>query len=629
MGIINLLDTQTANLIAAGEVVERPASVVKELMENSVDAGAKKITVEIKNGGVSFIRVTDDGIGMSPEDALNCVQRHATSKISGPEDLSGISTLGFRGEALAAIASVSKFTVYTKRKEDSIGTLASFEPNVAPVISEAGCPDGTTVTVSELFFNVPARRKFLKKDFSEALAVGGIVDKIALSHPEISVKFIVDNKTKYTTKGDGKLGNAVYCVLGKQFYDTLAPVVSGYSNYDVEINGFICKPECGRSNRNMQYFFLNGRTIRSKTACAALEEAYKTYMPDGNFPTCLLFIDVDVRTVDVNVHPTKQEVKFTNDKMIFEAVYFAVKNTLSCMTSRPDLSMNKVDSYTEKGRELDRAFVPVKDRTEDNSAESLPKIDESFTYSTDGEGNVFKNVPAPTIFRSMNVNAASDFYTLPPEENENVSKSESSAENEVAAALFAAEQKPEYKIIGEAYNCYIFVELKDRILVIDKHAAHERILYNEIIKQKIDASQMLLEPISIYLSKAELEAISEHLDEINENGFELEIFGSDTVLLRKFPICLVDSDPVAFVESLAGALYEGRGKVTVRGAAYERALFTAACKAAMKGGQKTNSMQNEWVVERVINDNAVRYCPHGRPVAYEIKKSSLENQFGR
>lgn len=594
MGIINVLDTQTSNLIAAGEVVERPASVVKELMENSIDAGAKRITVEIQNGGVTYIRVTDDGVGMTREDAVTCMLRHATSKISSPDDLSGISTLGFRGEALAAISSVCRFKIFTKKADEPIGTLVSYEPGNEVRISDAGCPNGTSMIVSDLFFNVPARRKFLKKDFSEAMAVSAVVDKIAISHPEITVQYIVDNKVKYTTKGDGKLENAIYVTLGKQFFDTQIKVVSGYNESNINVSGFTCKPECGRSNRNMQYTFINGRTFRSKTVSAALEEAYRTYMPEGNFPTCVLFLDVDAHSVDVNVHPTKQEVKFTAEKLVFDAVYYAIKNTISNIDSHPELKMETPSSYEQKGKELFNSFIPVTDK---------PKTEEKpFVYT--------EEVPS---FFTTHLDIKCD-----------------EEENEKAAELFKAEQKPDYKIIGEAYNCYIFVELPDRIMVIDKHAAHERILYNEIIGDKTDGfTQSLLMPVSVTLSKTDMASISEYLDDIKKVGFDIEIFGSDTVIVREIPLPLTDCDIEAVITSLAGALSDGSGRVKLRSAVYERALFTAACKAAMKGGQHTNSMQNSFVVEKVLTDNKVRYCPHGRPVAYEIRKSSLENQFGR
>lgn len=612
MGSIKVLDTQTANLIAAGEVVERPASVVKELMENSIDAGASRITVEIQNGGVTYIRVTDDGCGMSKEDAQNCIVRHATSKISTAEDLYGISTLGFRGEALAAISSVSRFRILTKQKQEQIGYAVEFTAEDGLKVSEAGCPDGTTMIATDLFYNVPARRKFLKKDFAEAMAVSSVVDKVSLSHPEISVKYICDNKPKYTTRGDGSVENAMYTVFGKDFYETQIPVDAGYSDTAVSVSGYICKPECGRSNRNMQYLFLNGRSIRSKTVSAALDEAYRTYMPDGNFPTCVLFLSLDYASVDVNVHPTKQEVKFTSEKQIFDAVYFAVKNTLSKLEQRPSLEFSASDSYASKSFEAAYSFVPLTTESETFAPQTEYKEINKNVFSfaaADEDKKEFAN------------------YNTVILENSDLPK-ENDAENK--AELLASYQKPAYKIIGEAYNCYIFVELNDRILVVDKHAAHERILYNEIVKDRTDnCRQELLIPISVGLSKSELSALSEYLEDINAYGFDVEIFGTDSVLVRAVPLPLADGDISSIIISVANSLLENKGRVSIRSAVYERALFTAACKAAMKGGQHTNSLQNEYVVEKVLTDNAVRYCPHGRPVAYEIKKSSLENQFGR
>ncbi len=617
MGIINVLDTQTANLIAAGEVVERPASVVKELMENSVDAGASRITVEIKNGGVSYIRVTDNGCGMTKDDAANCILRHATSKISCPEDLAGISTLGFRGEALAAISSVCRFRLFTKRKDEPIGTLLEFTAGETVSLNETGCPDGTSIIITDLFYNVPARRKFLKKDFSEAMAVSAVVERIAVSHPEVSIQYIIDNKVKYTTKGDGNTDNAIYVALGKQFYETLTPIKASAYTQSVSISGFICKAECGRSNRNMQYMFLNGRSIRSKTVSAALDEGYRTYMPNGNFPTCVLFMDVDVHSVDVNVHPTKQEVKFSSEKSVFDAVYFAVKNTLSDTATHPELAMTPSDSYAQKGEKLISSFVPV--------TKPEPQNSRVFSYFTDLSSGVVKTensqagvFASPKIEENLSFPIKSEYIDIKADD-----------ENEKAAELMRAEQKPSYKIIGEAYNCYIFVELSDRVMVIDKHAAHERILYNELISDKVNDSQVLLEPISVSLSHTDMAAVSEYIEDIRKAGFDIEIFGSDSVIIREIPVPIVGCNIEEFITALAGSISEGKGRVIVKNAVYERALFTAACKAAMKGGQHTNGMQNSWVVEKVLSDNAVRYCPHGRPVAYEIKKSSLENQFGR
>lgn len=617
MGSIKVLDTQTANLIAAGEVVERPSSVVKELMENSVDAGAKRITVEIQNGGVTYIRVSDDGIGMSTEDAQSCIIRHATSKIRTSDDLYGIATLGFRGEALAAISAVTKFRILTRQRGSDTGCAVSFTAEDGIFVSEAGCPEGTTMIAEELFYNVPARRKFLKKDFAEAMAVSSVVDKIALSHPEIAVNYIVDNKQKYSTRGDGSIENAIYTVLGREFYETQIPLKAGQYESAVSVNGFICKAECGRSNRNMQYVFLNGRSIRSKTVGAALDESYRTYMPEGNFPTCVLFLSADFTSVDVNVHPTKQEVKFTSEKQVFDAVYFAVKNTLSESTERPVLKMTPTESYAQKGFDAKRSFVPL---TRDE-APATP-----FVFGAHDEEKPKIYAPSSVMIGDSDPEDV-PIEALAPRQVQ-VNKEESDGEEK--ARLLSSLQKPSYRIIGEAYNCYIFVELTDRILVIDKHAAHERILYNEVVRDRTDSySQELLVPVSVGLSKSEMSALAEYEAEIKKYGFDIEIFGSDSVLVRALPLPLADGDVESVIVTLAGSLAEDKGRISLRSAVYERALFTAACKAAMKGGQSTNRMQNEYVVEAVLTDNAVRYCPHGRPVAYEIKKSSLENQFGR
>ncbi len=620
MGNIKVLDTQTANLIAAGEVVERPASVVKELMENSVDAGAKRITVEIQNGGVTYIRVSDDGEGMTKDDAQNCIIRHATSKISGPEDLHGIATLGFRGEALAAISAVSRFKILTRKRGSEQGYAAIFTAEDGLTISEAGCPEGTTMIAEDLFYNVPARRKFLKKDFAETMAVSAVVDRVALSHPEISVKYIVDNKQKYATRGDANVENTIYTVLGKEFYETLIPIKEGYSESAVSAGGFICKAENGRSNRNMQYIFLNGRSIRSKTVGAALDEGYRTYMPEGNFPTCVLFLSADFASVDVNVHPTKQEVKFTSEKQVFDAVYFAVKNTLSENTQRPMLKLSPADSYAEKGFEAARSFVPL---TREDTVKTSPS---GFSFGAADKTDMEDMGRFSSVIIGDSDPMDTPFIPKPAPEQIEIKI----ADGEEKARLLSELQKPKHRIIGEAYNCYIFVELADRVLVVDKHAAHERMLYNEVIKDRTDSfSQELLVPVTVGLSKNEMSALSEFSEEVGKIGFDIEIFGSDSVLVRAVPLPFADCDIESIIITLAGAISEDRGRINLRSAVYERALFTAACKAAMKGGQSTSSLQNEYIVDAVLTDNAVRYCPHGRPVAYEIKKSSLENQFGR
>ncbi|MBQ1226185.1 MAG: DNA mismatch repair endonuclease MutL, partial [Clostridia bacterium] len=562
MGIINQLDFQVANLIAAGEVVDRPASAVKELVENSIDAGASEIIVEIKHGGITFIRVTDNGCGIAREDLPVALKRHATSKISKASDLDSIMTLGFRGEALAAISSVSKVRIMTKRPEDDFGTLLTSEFGKVTDVVESGGRNGTTIIVEELFSNVPARRKFLKKDATEAMAIISAVEKQALSRPDISISVISDSVQKFRTPGDGKIMSVIRAIFGKDFTSKLAEVRS--MTEGIEVNGYIGLPENVRPNRNFQIFFINGRYIRSKTVCAALEQAFDSYLESSKFPCGILYIYIHPAFVDVNVHPTKLEVKFSNDRSIFDAVYCAVKNALLNHRMDPDIDIQLQPKHvTPEKYDAVNAFVPIYDRI---ASEGKPKTEQKSIFENLGsevfekekqeikdytpetsETSVNEKLPEKELGNLLEISfgATSDFSNFgntyidfvdiektAPKESEPAGEKDETAPTQekflFSLSDMTAEQvtkkdieKP-YRILGTAFHAYIFVELDGKIMVVDKHAAHERILFEDmrrILKSSESHSQLLIVPESVSLGSEEFAAVIEYSDDIKAFGF--------------------------------------------------------------------------------------------------------------
>lgn len=629
MGKINVLSTQVANLIAAGEVVDRPASVVKELVENSIDAHAKHITVEIKNGGVTYIRIADDGVGISPEDMPLALKRHATSKIAKAEDLNAIFTLGFRGEALAAISSVSKIRILSKTENAANGTLLVADSGDITEVSEVGCPGGTTIIVEELFANVPARRKFLKKDATEAAAVCAIVEKTALSHPEIAFRLIVDGNMKLESAGDGKLDHAIFSVLGKDFAKRLLPVK--FHSDGVDVYGFIGRSDNVKPTRNFQNFFINQRYVKSRTAMAALEQAFSSYIAPERFPSCVLFIDIHPGAVDVNVHPAKLEVKFSNEKLIFDTVYYAVRSTIEKNTERPDLVIGSA-SVTQPS--VLRSFVPVMDKEEREAARPeqlrIPHIEKpQFTSGISKEERtliqkeaVQNSVPtpipqfAPKVVETVDVEPSETKKTVPvaePQEEPLV---------------------PEYKIVGVAFHTYIFVEVENKLVVIDKHAAHERFLF-ESLRGKLrgfsPAPQMLLVPITVGLSQADFDAVCEFKSHLNEIGFDFEADESQRrVKIMQIPSALKINDVEDVFATMADRLASDTGDIEItKQEAYEKALYQASCKAAMKGGRMDSEGDMRFVVEKILTIPDITVCPHGRPVVINLPKRDLDRQFGR
>ncbi len=632
MGKINVLSTQVANLIAAGEVVDRPASVVKELIENSIDAHAKNITVEIKNGGVSYIRVSDDGSGISPEDMPLALKRHATSKIEKAADLNAIFTLGFRGEALAAISSVSKVRIMSKTKDAPSGTMLYADGGDIVEVREVGCPDGTTITVEELFANVPARRKFLKKDSTEAAAVCASVEKVALSHPEIAFKLISDGSVKIESSGNGKLDHAIYSILGRDFAKKLLPVK--YHTDGVDIYGYIGRSDNVKPTRNFQNFFINHRYVKSRTAMAALEQAFSSYIAPERFPACVLFIDIHPGSVDVNVHPAKLEVKFSNERLIFDSVYYAVRSTIEKNINRPELVLK---SPTATSSAL-HAFVPVVDRAERvRFSPEQARIDRTGEISF---AEKLREEEKKTTYREFG-NDVYDLSTPSSVQENTVDKEVENLAPPLALKPWEtdkpAEEKPyipDYKIIGVAFNTYIFVETENKIVVIDKHAAHERVLF-ETLRGKLrgfnPAPQLLLVPITVGLSQSDFSSVKEYADDFKEIGFDFELSEEQRqVKLLQIPSVLKISEVEDVFATMADRLSGSTGNIDLtKQEAYEKALYQAACKAAMKGGRVDSDGDVRFVVEKILAIPDITVCPHGRPVVINLTKSELDRQFGR
>ena len=652
---IKVLPKEIAELIAAGEVVERPASVIKELMENAIDAGSSSVTVEIKNGGITYIRVTDNGCGISREDIRTAFISHATSKISTRDDLYAIGTLGFRGEALASIAAVSNVEVLTRTTEEETGTRYCISAGEETLVDDAGCPLGTTIVVRDLFFNTPARMKFLKKDVSEANAVAGIVDKIALSNPDVSIRFIREGKSALFTSGSGDLKTAAYEIFGKDFADGL--IEADYSFESVKISGLVSKPTKSRPNRNMQFFFVNGRLVKSGTASAALSEAYKNSIMVGKFPYCVLNITTAPGLVDVNVHPAKIEVRFANERTVFSAVYYAAKNALEHRDEAPKVTIPRT-AQTE-------LFEPVRPKTEQmrlpekqpdfwnrmsSSEYRSAQQPEKPTYQQPAAREDIITVASPdkkpetadsepsTIQHFLDAQRAKKEETaaieadIRPELSEKAATLPDEKPEETARALdTAVDEKPAelpVSVIGEAFKTYIIVQQGESIFLVDKHAAHERMLFNELVKNDSKRStQMLLTPITVTLSKEEYSSVLDNLDMLMQAGFAVEDFGYSVVIVRECPMEISADEVADVVAELAGYLVENRQKLISEKKEWLFSLM--ACKAAIKGGMYTTEYERELFIKRLFASPEIRYCPHGRPVMIEITRRELEKNFGR
>ncbi len=613
MAKINKLPKHMADLIAAGEVVERPASVVKELMENAVDAGATSITVEIQHGGISYIRVTDDGCGIDREDVKTAFVSHATSKIKTAEDLNTILTLGFRGEALPSIAAVSKVNMITKTADEEMGTTLSIEGGIITDFSDAGCAVGTTMIIRELFYNTPARMKFLKKDVSEGNFVAATVEKLALSHPEISIRFIRDGKQVFTTNGDGNLQNVCFSAFGKEFANGLLNVNSAVGN--VSVTGLVTPPFNCRGSRGMQYFFVNGRSVKNTTIMAAFESAYKNSVMVGKFPGGVLFITLPPELVDVNVHPSKIEVRFSDERAIFDAVYHSVKSALNESTA------------------LKQAVLPEKKNIFN---EIFAKPQQEFKQTTVEENIAFtEKVLKPLSETPFVVNDVKTEYSADVDDDPfniefPIAKPVERSVTEPISTPKTEEIKTEntIRLIGEAYKTYILVDVNGTLCVIDKHAAHERILFNKLKKESQNSgSQILLAPVTVSLGKEEYVAVTENLEIIAKAGFEIEDFGNGTVIVRSCPMDLEDCEIVPLIGEIAEYIIKNRRDITNEH--LDWIYHNVACRSAIKAGDDSSDLELLALAKQVVNDNEVRFCPHGRPVMIELSKYELEKQFGR
>ena len=644
------LDRHVADLIAAGEVVERPASAVKELVENAVDAGATQITVEVQNGGMTFLRVTDNGCGIAPEDAPTAFLRHATSKIRTKEDLAAIGTLGFRGEALAAISSVSRIDLLTKTAECD-GVSLHLEGGVVTSQQPAGCPQGTTILVRDLFFNTPARMKFMKSDSAESSAIAAVVQQQALAHPEISFRLIRDGETQLQTSGDGERLAAIYTVFGRELAKNMLAVNGTWEKFHV--TGYITKPTATRGNRALQYFFLNGRFIRSRLLSAALEEAYRNQMMTGRFPACVLELQMPLEAVDVNVHPAKTEVKFLNERAVFDAVHYAALSTLSNASGRVAMQMPKSPALDAQPAAPQQAVKPME------RPAARPTVNPNF-YQTMQAGEYRRQAGAqPRTVLASQVQYPTRTPkpvepAMPPVEKAPSPIAPPQPESVVAPVKPAAKAEPEpaaipkepiptpaepeqlaldlpeqtSRLIGEAFDSYLIAEQGESVLFIDKHAAHERILFEKLKAEDHPiVSQELMAPVSAELTREEAATVLENTEILGKCGFEVADFGDGDVLIRQIPCDVDEKDAVSLLQELAADLLAGKtlAPETLR----DNLLHTIACKAAIKAGWHTEGAEAAHLMAEILSRTDIKYCPHGRPVCIELTKSQLERQFKR
>ena len=640
------LSPHIANLIAAGEVVERPASVVKELLENAVDAGSSKVTIEIRDGGMTFLRVTDNGCGMAPEDARTAFLRHATSKLRSAEDLAAIGTMGFRGEALAAIASVSRIDLMTKTAGAISGTSLHLEAGQILEEAEVGCPEGTTIIIRDLFYNIPARMKFMKSDTVEGGRVAAAVQLQALAHPEVAFQFLRDGKQVLSTPGNGGLQAAVYCVYGRDCA-RMVNVDSRWEGY--HLTGYVTKPTDARPSRNLQTFFVNNRPVKSKLLVSALEEAYRNQIMVGKFPACVLHLTLPAGAVDVNVHPAKTEVKFLSEKAVFDCVHYGVLGALNKQPDRPQIQFQKkpepvpapaapvsASAAPAKKEPFFRTMTAQEYKTFSAAMQEAPKPAPAAASATavkirqEAESSLKEAVVVPKPAQSV-VSAPLPPATIPkkqpaaapvplppmPEPTE-----------EVEQTVLEMPKEIPWRMVGELYNSYILVEQGDDAFLIDKHAAHERILFEKLkANQEKISAQSLLTPIPVRLSPSAAGELLENRKTLDELGFEIEEFGENTLLLRQIPMDLSPEDAADALETLASDLLSGRREQadTVR----DELLHTVACKAAIKAGWKNDEAELLAVAKAVMSREDLKYCPHGRPICVTLSKKQLEKQFKR
>ena len=630
MAIIQQLSQHVADLIAAGEVVERPASCVKELVENAIDAGAKHVTVELQNGGMTLLRVTDDGCGMAPDDARTAFLRHATSKLHTKEELAAIRTLGFRGEALAAISAVSRIDLLTRTAGAETGTALHLEAGTVTGEEPAGCPVGTTMIVRDLFYNTPARLKFMKSDLAESSAALTLAQQLALANPAVSLRVVKDGAEVLHTAGSGALFDAVYAVLGRQLAGEMVQVDGKFEK--IATRGFVTRPACTRGNRQQQLFFVNGRTVKSRLLTSALEQAYQNQMTVGRFPSCVLHISLPPQAVDVTVHPAKTEVKFLREREVFDAVHYAVLSALSHASGRQTMKL------------------PQQKPAQQPSAQASPQQDffrtmDAAQYRVQAEKTGFTarerawtrtvceaaRIPTPEPVKPTEASTPLSVPVLAepvriPEPSKPAPVEPPKAAEPAQQALPIADAP--WRVIGEALDTYILVEQGEKLLFIDKHAAHERILFEKLKKEPQPVmAQRLLAPIPAELTREEAACVLENAALFTRLGFGAEEFGDGTLLLREIPESIRAEDAAQTVQELAGALLGGN--FPDAGAQRDALLHTVACKAAIKAGYHTDPREREYLVREVLTRNDLKYCPHGRPICIELTKGQLERQFKR
>lgn len=646
MAVIHELDSHMADLIAAGEVVERPSSVCKELVENAIDAGASQITVELENGGITYLRVCDNGCGMAPEDAPIAFRRHATSKIRTREDLSAIGTLGFRGEALAAISAVARVELFTKQTGCMEGVHVSLEGGKMTANEPAGCPDGTTFIIRDLFYNTPARMKFLKKDFTEAGYILSVVEHAAESHPEINFQCIRDGKRVFHAPGNGSLQNAVFSVFGKELSKNLIEMPENTLN-GIRVWGYISKPHAPRANRTYQHFFVNGRFIKSKLVQAAMEEAYRNSIITGKFPYGCVCIDLPLGLVDVNVHPAKTEVKFAEEKKVFSAVYAAVKNALAGEENIPEIEAKPRKPLAdvlpstqpepqEKTEVLARSAIRLTPRVSDEPKRSTDTLQQASAYRSGACVGAHKRASfLPFVDVDARDERALEHVGVPKPVKEPVKEPVRPAQP--MPALQPAQQQakeretliddmPKAHVIGSCFDTYILAEDESGLILIDKHAAHERILFNQLRKQVDIPTQMLLQPVVVDLSGEEYAAMMDGMEQIQSIGFVMEPFGQHSVAVREAPAYIDAGDLSMTVSEMAQKLMDRRTPVPDR---LDDLIHTVSCKAAIKGGWKTSMEELQSLCDRVLSDPEVTCCPHGRPVTVRLTKYELDKMFKR
>lgn len=666
MGKINVLNKHIAELIAAGEVVERPSSVIKELVENSIDAGATTINIEIKNGGVTYMRITDNGIGIEKDDIKKAFLRNATSKIKVEDDLNNISTLGFRGEALFSICAVSKVELMTKTNGEEIGTHYKIEGGEEVLFEECGCSSGTTIIVRDLFYNTPARMKFLKKDSSEGTLIAKILDRIALSHPEVAFKFIREGKLELNTPGNGQVASAIYAVYGKEFFSSLMELE--YKLNGVKLSGFINKPTSPRASRNMQHFFINGRYVKSRTAMVALEEAFKGSIMVQKFPACIMYIEIPFDSVDVNVHPSKVEIRFVDERPIFDAIYHGVKSALLRGNSSALLNERKIASNDNK-KSVDNIHYSVeninsfedKNLKNKNDIQAIKSVILNRDLNKESFSNMVEEITAeaPEIYlpkKSENVYAKKlvldtdkDYNILNLEKSVLKSEKEDNIQKNVLDSNIAPQAKNkndhyeveknvqlgfenkddiDIKIKGEIFNTYIIVEKNtDEVVFIDKHAAHEKMIYKELkSSENAPLPQIFLEPVVVSLSKDEYTAIVDNISMFIKSGFEIDDFGNSSVVVRAAPSYLDNVSITDIITEMANYILDHKKNIQSN---YVEWLYeNIACRAAIKAGKEAKLEEMQVLIKRIIKEDP-RFCPHGRPIAVTMKRREIEKMFGR